>query len=740
MRKRILLLPLLTGFLASCSPAQPEHTHTFDETKWSQDSTQHWHAATCGHDVKDAIGAHIDIDGNHYCDVCLYKMSDEPVHEHTFSSMWSTNDIEHWHAATCGHDVVSSKGTHADTNNDGKCDVCNYEMPSPVIIHVESVSLNVEQLDLVKGKTFDLIATVLPENATDKTVIWESSNSDVAKVNNGKITGISAGNCEISVTTNDLHLTKICEVVVTEEVKPDPVQEKELTYEVKENGESQIQGLTTITKDFLTFTFAKNEGANAPMYNYKSSGKHGMFRLYPKNTMTISSTKPLKKLEITFFDNEIDITADKGTLTDNIWTGKESSITFTAGGTSGHVDFEVLKFTYEDKEVPHNPIDLGTKTIKEVKDYISEHPITTNTHQCGVDEYTTVTIKGFALAKISLIKTAKAFGLDVSEPSKIILGDSTDAIGCATKTGDGTLFDKVNSYQMKDTSRYTISGYLSVYLGQPEIVVTSFMWNEKLDVTLDVDKISKDNISITEFYEKAAAVNYNCAGHGYGEVYTIKGLTCYYDESAGQGKDWYNFTDGTQNIRINAYNLGSVSVGSTYDVTGIISLQNLSPIIVAFKIAKSSAEAVDLNEFYKSAKTQSITDLLKIKGSQDDTDTRYPAVVNSYSQISKATGYMCIVEENGKLYVGFSDKYLGENFITGKDNAKANYGVTLIKNDGFWNTTEEKLALFNVYYDVMCEEVPVTIYYVNRQLGYKQNKPMWEILLIPQSIPVPVEK
>ena len=140
---------------------------------------------------------------------------------------------------------------------------------------------------------------------------------------------------------------------------------------------------------------------------------------------------------------------------------------------------------------------------------------------------------------------------------------------------------------MKDTSRYTVSGYLSIYLGQPEIVVTSFMWNEKLDVTLDVDKISKDNISITEFYEKAAAVNYNCAGHGYGEVYTIKGLTCYYDESAGQGKDWYNFTDGTQNIRVNAYNLGSVSVGSTYDVTGIISLQNLSPIIVAFKIAKS---------------------------------------------------------------------------------------------------------------------------------------------------------
>ena len=659
----------------------------------------------------------------------------DPVHVHTFEEGWTTNANCHWHKATCGHDVVDGKAVHFNNTEDGKCDVCGYVMYSPEIIHVESVSLNAEKVDLKKGETFQLTATVLPENAKDKSVFWESSNSDIATVNNGKISAISAGNCEISVTTNDGHLTKICEVTVTEEVKPDPVEEKELTYEVKENGESQIQGITTITKDFLTFTFAQNEGSNAPMYNYKSSGKHGMFRLYPKNTMTIASTKPLKKLEITFFDKELDITIDKGTLVDNVWTGKESSFTFTAGGTSGHIDFEVLKFTYEDKDVPHDPIDLGTKTIKEVKDYINEHPVTTNSHQCGVDEFTTVTIKGFALAKISLIKTAKAFGLNVSEPSKIILGDDTDAIGCATKTGDGTLFDKVGDYQMKDTSRYTINGYISIYLGQPEIVVTSFVFDKTLDVKLDIDAMSKANITVTEFYEKATNVNYNCAGHGYGEVYTIKGLTCYYDESAGQGKDWYNFTDGTQNIRVNAYNLGSVSVGSSYDVTGIISLQNLSPIIVAFKIAKSSADAIDLNKFYKSAKTQSVSDLLKIKGSQDDTDTRYPAVINSYSQISKATGYMCIVEENGKLYVGFSDNYLGEYFITGKDNAKANYGVTLIKNDNFWNTTEEKLALFNPYWDELCEEVTVEIYYVNRQLGYKQNKPMWEILLIPSSIP-----
>lgn len=628
--------------------------------------------------------------------------------------------------------------TTEDQNKKASCAVTVFKKGE--LIHVESISLSETELEMKKGEIVTLTATVLPANASIKTVDWDSDNNSVATVKNGKITAKSPGNCVITATSRDMGFNAYCEITVTEEVTPDPVDVQTLTYMVKENGESQFTLNDPIKKDFLTFTFDKASGNNTPIYNYIKSGKHGVFRLYPNTTMTISSTKVIHSISIGFYGTGLAINSDKGIYSNATWTGKETVVTFTAANaTGGHVDIETMEFTYEDKIVPHKPVDLGTKTIKEVKDYIVANPVTTNSHQCGVDEYTTVTIKGFALAKISLIKTAKDFGLNVSEPSKIILGDNTDAIGCATKTGDGSLFKKVNDHQMKDTSRYTVSGYISIYLGQPEIVVTGFEWNEKLDVTLDIDEISKDNISITEFYEKAAAVNYNCAGHGYGEVYTIKGLTCYYDESAGQGKDWYNFTDGTQNIRVNAYNLGSVSTGSTYDVTGIISLQNLSPIIIAFKIAKSSAEAVDLNEFYKSAKTQSVADLLKIKGSQQDTDTKYPAVVNSYSQISKATGYMCIVEENGKLYVGFSDTYKGEYFITGKDNAKANYGVTLIKNDGFWNTTEEKLALFNVYYDVMCENVPVDIYYINRQLGYKENKPMWEILLVPQSIPVPVE-
>lgn len=641
--------------------------------------------------------------------------------------------------------------TTEDQNKTASCNVTVWKQGE--LIHVESISLDKTSLEMKKGETVTLVASILPANASVKTVDWDSDNNSVATVENGKITTKSAGNCVITATSRDMGFNAYCEVTVTEEVTPDPDPEIETstvtidTYEFTYSHGTSLNGVSTVVGD-NTITPAKADGSNDPIY--AKDGKITSIRLYPGNTMSIANkigniTKIVFEFESKHDSSSLGISADLGTFTTDTWTGASKQVLFRiAAAGDGKRAVAKLTVTYEKSSRPHDPIDLGTKTIKEVKDYILNedipNPIEVNSHNCGIDKYVTVTIKGFALAKISLIKTAKDFGLNVSEPSKIIMGDDTDAIGCATKTGEGSFFNKVNDHQMKDTSRYTVSGYISIYLGQPEIVVTGFEWDQNLDVSLDIDTISKDNISITEFYEKAAAVNYNCAGHGYGEVYTIKGLTCYYDESAGQGKDWYNFTDGTQNIRVNAYNLGSVSVGATYDVTGIISLQNLSPIIVAFKFEKSDATPVDLNEFYKSATAQSITDLLKIKGSQDDTDTRYPDVVKSYAQISKATGYMCIVEENGKLYVGFSDAYKGEKFIVGKDNAKANYGVTLIKNDGFWNTTEEKLALFNVYYDVMCENIPVNIYYVNRQLGYKQNKPMWEILLVPQSIPVPAEE
>ncbi|MBE6649692.1 MAG: Ig domain-containing protein [Ruminococcaceae bacterium] len=82
-------------------------------------------------------------------------------------------------------------------------------------VEAASVSLNKTTLNLSVGDTYQLTATVLPENTTVKTVKW-SSNDAAVTVNNGLVTAVSAGTATITVkTVNDKSAT--CTVTVTAE-------------------------------------------------------------------------------------------------------------------------------------------------------------------------------------------------------------------------------------------------------------------------------------------------------------------------------------------------------------------------------------------------------------------------------------------------------------------------------------------------------------------------------------------
>ena len=82
-------------------------------------------------------------------------------------------------------------------------------------IAVTDVSLNKSSLSLQIGGNETLTATVAPANATNKNITWESSNTAVATVNNGKVTGVAAGTATITVTTVDGNKTATCTVTVT---------------------------------------------------------------------------------------------------------------------------------------------------------------------------------------------------------------------------------------------------------------------------------------------------------------------------------------------------------------------------------------------------------------------------------------------------------------------------------------------------------------------------------------------
>ena len=80
-----------------------------------------------------------------------------------------------------------------------------------------SVSLNKTSATLTsKGATVQLTATVSPNNATDKSVTWKSSNTSVATVSSsGLVTAVGSGTATITVTTNSGSKKATCNVTVS---------------------------------------------------------------------------------------------------------------------------------------------------------------------------------------------------------------------------------------------------------------------------------------------------------------------------------------------------------------------------------------------------------------------------------------------------------------------------------------------------------------------------------------------
>ena len=98
------------------------------------------------------------------------------------------------------------------STDDGKSASCSVS----VTTSVTSVSLNKTELCLSPSESEALIATVYPSNASNKTVVWSTTNKDVVSVDNsGRITAIKNGESTIVVTSVDGNKTADCVVTVT---------------------------------------------------------------------------------------------------------------------------------------------------------------------------------------------------------------------------------------------------------------------------------------------------------------------------------------------------------------------------------------------------------------------------------------------------------------------------------------------------------------------------------------------
>ena len=83
-------------------------------------------------------------------------------------------------------------------------------------VSVTGVSLDTNSTTVEEGKDVTLTTTVAPSNATNQVVSWTTSDSSIATVSGGIVTGVSEGSATITVTTSDGGYTATCLVTVTE--------------------------------------------------------------------------------------------------------------------------------------------------------------------------------------------------------------------------------------------------------------------------------------------------------------------------------------------------------------------------------------------------------------------------------------------------------------------------------------------------------------------------------------------
>ena len=143
----------------------------------------------------------------------------------TISPSNATNKNVTWtssnsNVATVSNGIVTAKNagtttitvTTRDGNRKASCVVTVYKPTT--VVKVTSVSLSNSALTIKKGLSAQLSAIVNPSNATNKSVSWSSSNTNVAIVSNGTIIAKGAGTTIITVTTVDGGKSATCFVTV----------------------------------------------------------------------------------------------------------------------------------------------------------------------------------------------------------------------------------------------------------------------------------------------------------------------------------------------------------------------------------------------------------------------------------------------------------------------------------------------------------------------------------------------
>ena len=111
--------------------------------------------------------------------------------------------------------VKAGSATITVTTTDGSKTATCYVTVTAKTIEVNNVGLDKSEMEMVAGDSYQFTVTIKPDNASDKTLSWSSSDENVATVDNtGKVTAVSEGKVTITVKTSNPAQSASCDITV----------------------------------------------------------------------------------------------------------------------------------------------------------------------------------------------------------------------------------------------------------------------------------------------------------------------------------------------------------------------------------------------------------------------------------------------------------------------------------------------------------------------------------------------
>ncbi|MBO4625420.1 MAG: Ig-like domain-containing protein [Bacteroidales bacterium] len=157
---------------------------------------------------------------------------------------WSSDKAEVATVDNTGKVTAVKEGKATITAKAGSKEATCVVTVTKKVVPVTEITLSKETLELTKGQSETLTATVLPADATDPSVTWTTSDASIATVEGGKVTAVKSGSATITAKAGEKEAT--CKVTVTTPVESITLDSSTITLE---EGKSTTLTATVLPAD-----------------------------------------------------------------------------------------------------------------------------------------------------------------------------------------------------------------------------------------------------------------------------------------------------------------------------------------------------------------------------------------------------------------------------------------------------------------------------------------------------------